>query len=62
MPVREHGIYTDADAFRHITDRLRMLEDAVRDRLLPPGYTVNVVGGNIVIQRSDGATSTLVFT
>lgn len=61
MPVRSQGIDTEADAFERINSRLRAIDDALRDRLLPPGYTVNVVAGNIQIQRSDGATSTLVF-
>lgn len=61
MPVRDRGIDTDAAAFERINDRLRTIEDSLRNRLLPPGYTVNVIGGDIVIERADGATSTLVF-
>jgi hypothetical protein len=61
MPVRSQGIDTEAAAFERINNRLRTIEDSLRDRLLPPGYTVNVVAGNIEIQRGDGATSTLVF-
>jgi hypothetical protein len=61
MPVRAQGIDSEAAAFELINKRLRRIEDSLRDRLLPPGYTVNVVAGNIEIQRSDGATSTLVF-
>jgi hypothetical protein len=62
MPVRAQGIDSEAAAFEQINTRLRRIEDSLRDRLLPPGYTVNVVAGNIQIKRSDGATSTLVFT
>lgn len=62
MPVRAQGIDSDAAAFAQITNRLRTIEDSLRDRLLPPGYSVNVVAGNLQIVRSDGATSTLVFT
>lgn len=53
---------SEAQAFELALNRIRDLEDAVKNRLFPPGYNVNIVAGNIVVTRdSDGAITTLVF-
>lgn len=63
MPVRARAIEDEASATEDIYRRLRSIEDALRNRLLPPGYSFNVVDGDFVITRTgDGATTTLVFT
>jgi hypothetical protein len=62
VPVRPQPIDNEAAAFAAIADRLRKVEDAQRSRLLPPGYSFNIVDGDLVITRkADGATTTLVF-
>lgn len=62
MPARPQPIDDYAVAFERVNERIRKLEDALRDRLLPPGYIVTTVGAHVVITRPDGATATLVFT
>lgn len=62
MPVRSQPIDSAGAAFKSHGRRIRTIEDALRDRLIPPGYTIDIVSGNLVVTRkSDGATSTLVF-
>lgn len=61
MAARSQPIDNPEAAFVEIFRLLDQINDSMRDRLLPPGFVVNNVGGDIVITRSDGATSTLVF-
>lgn len=61
MPARPQPIDNSPAAFERINTRLRNIEDALHDRLLPPGYRVNIVAGNIVITSPTGTTATLVF-
>lgn len=61
MPARPQPIDDYAAAFERINNHLRNIDDALRDRLLPPGYVINIVAGNIVIRNPSGATATLVF-
>ena len=62
MPPRLPPITDPVAAIEAVNRRLDSIEDSLTDRLLPPGYVVNVVAGNVVITRQvDAATSTLVF-
>lgn len=61
MPARPQQIDNEAVAFERVNERLRKIEDAMRDRLLPPGYIVTQVGPHLVITRPDGMNATLVF-
>lgn len=62
MSARPQPIDNIPAAFEKVNRRLRDIEDAMRDRLLPPGYKVSIAAGNIVLTRTaDGATSTQVF-
>lgn len=61
MPARPQPIDDYPAAFQKINDRLRNIDDALRDRLLPPGYRVNIVAGNVVITSPSETTVTLVF-
>jgi len=61
MPTRPQPIDNEAEAFERINTHLRRIDDSLRDRLLPPGYFINVVGVNIVVTAPNGQTSTLVF-
>lgn len=62
MGFRGQPIDNAEDSLEGIAKRLRSIEDAQRNRLLPPGYVFNIVDGDLVITRkSDGATATLVF-
>lgn len=62
MPPRMKPIESEADALGVLAEKIGRIEDSLRDRLLPPGYIVNTVAGNLVLTRtSDGATTTLVF-
>lgn len=63
MPVRSQPIDSNEAAFELVGRRLRNIEEALQARLIPPGYRVNIVAGDLVITRtSDGATATLAFT
>lgn len=62
MPARPPAIDNEAEAFARINARLRTIDDSLRDRLLPPGFVITIVGGNLVITSPAGTTSTLVFT
>ena len=62
MPARPRPVETPEEAIADIYGRLRNIDDAMRDRLLPPGYFFNIVDGDLVITRkADGATSITVF-
>ncbi len=63
MPPRNPPIDNIEAAFDLIGKRIRSIQDTQRERALPPGYSFNIVDGDLVIIRSaDGATSTLAFT
>ncbi len=63
MPVRRQPIDDEAAAFEDVYKRIRKIDDTLRNRSVPPGYHVTIVGDDLVFTReSDGATSTLVFT
>lgn len=62
MGYRGQPIDNEAAGFEEFGRRLRDIEDALRSRLLPPGYVFNIVDGDLVITRqADGATTTWVF-
>lgn len=63
MPPRRQPIDSEAAGFESFGRRLRSIEDMITNgRVLPPGFHLNEVAGQLVITReSDGATSTLDF-
>lgn len=61
MPARPQPIDNESAAFERVNERIRKIEDAMRDRLLPPGYIIRTVGPHLVITRPDGLNATLVF-
>lgn len=61
MGYRGKPIDSDEAALNEVYERIRVINDSLTDRLLPPGFVINSIAGNLVITRADGATSTLVF-
>lgn len=63
MGYRAKPIDSEEAAANDLYDRIRGIEEALRDRLIPPGYVINESAAGLVITRkADGATSTLSFT
>lgn len=61
MVARPQAIDDAPAAFAEVFRRLRAMDDAMRDRMLPPGYHYNIVGGNLVVTSPAGTTATLAF-
>lgn len=62
MAARTQPQDTTEEILRRIAERLRLLEDAGRRRMLPPGYEWSHAGGILKILRvSDGAEQVVAF-